>query len=218
MKEHGILMTPGNTTAIDEGRKGMTRRLTGLAEINKEPDRWTIIGSLSGGSSCETVVFEDDHCERRTVRAPYAVGDRLYIKEPYQITEGDLDTYRVWGKYQRDYKDFSVGLTVDEFTRWFKRKNRFGRTSGMFMYKSLARKWLKVTAVRVERLQDISEDDAIAEGVTLVKHIDEGGHWEFMGFQTDTPLEAFFDGWHSLHGDDKNEWVRVVTFEKIVKE
>lgn len=77
---------------------------------------------------------------------------------------------------------------------------------------------LIVTDVRVERLQDISEDDAIAEGVEEVS--DDGP--VLTGIPCGTIYadhrSAFRDLWNSLHGPgswDANPWVAAITFRPV---
>lgn len=88
---------------------------------------------------------------------------------------------------------------------------------------------LEVTAVRVERLQDISEEDATAEGAEQTHNEKcRGGHpmpnWSLTG-QTDhanclgTPKYAFNHYWNSINGPDaweKNPWVWIVEFKRLL--
>ncbi len=91
------------------------------------------------------------------------------------------------------------------------------------MPKEAARIFLRVTGVRVERLQDITLDDAIAEGCQG-KFIGSGecvgAGWEIL------PEDEFADLWDSTikksdldkYGWDANPWVWVIEFERISKE
>jgi hypothetical protein len=75
---------------------------------------------------------------------------------------------------------------------------------------------LKVTDVKVERLQDISEADAIAEGVEC---FDQGCSVEGLRGLYDYPESAFAALWESINGEaswDANPWVVAYTFERIV--
>lgn len=79
-----------------------------------------------------------------------------------------------------------------------------------------ARTFLTVTGVRIERLQDISEADAIAEGVERIAY----GPFEIDGHpvhpMTSTYYDAFAALWDSIHGPgawDANPWVWVYNFE-----
>lgn len=73
---------------------------------------------------------------------------------------------------------------------------------------------LEITAVRVERLQDISETDAIAEGVNV--HPDHQGKPRGSIY---SPVQAYRDLWESINGPDAwtvNPWVWVVEFRRVV--
>jgi len=93
-------------------------------------------------------------------------------------------------------------ITKAEWDKWENRKSQFGKTPGRFMYKSLARIWLEITGVRVERVQEITQSDCISEGIC-------------------PHLPCYFQKlWDSLNakrgfGWDKNPWVRVIEFKKI---
>lgn len=78
---------------------------------------------------------------------------------------------------------------------------------------------LEITAVRVERLQDISEDQAKAEGVRLYTDHDELGEWWHVdGIETYSadPRKSFELLWSSVGGDwVANPWVWVVEFKRV---
>jgi hypothetical protein len=79
---------------------------------------------------------------------------------------------------------------------------------GMFMPRWASRITLEVTGIRVERLQDISEADANAEGVKHSLHL-PGGRFA---------RENFAHLWWTIHGDeswDANPWVWVVEFRRL---
>ena len=84
------------------------------------------------------------------------------------------------------------------------------KRSPLFMPKWAARIWLEVTDIRVERLQDISEEDAIREGI---------GNW--IQVQVDTePSVVFKDMWDSINAKrgyswESNPWVFVYDFRRI---
>jgi hypothetical protein len=71
---------------------------------------------------------------------------------------------------------------------------------------------LRMTDIRVERLQDISEDDAWAEGARRTD-------WEYEdGECCDTDREAFSHLWNTIYGPgawDANPWVWVIEFERV---
>jgi hypothetical protein len=146
MKERGILFTPANIKLIRDKRKWQTRRV-----IVPQPELTETCGfswkghvygmSISGGLIETGRFFAESEC-RYGKR-----GDRLYIKEGV-ITHVSIP--QLVGYYMD-------GCRVTE--QWEK------RLTAMFMAKRYARTWLEITDVRVERLQDISEEDAEAEGI-----------------------------------------------------
>ncbi len=92
-----------------------------------------------------------------------------------------------------------------------------------FMPREAARIFLKVTNVRVERLQDISEEDARAEGcITFHDKTGDGKFEDVLEFDL-TARDAFCELWQRLnlkrgYGWETNPWVRVYEFERISKE
>lgn len=132
---------------------------------------------------------------------PYgARGDWLYVKEGVIIS---ADSGRLLNYY------------MDEPRRpqpWEK------RLTAMFMAKRYARTWLEITQVRVERLQDISEADALSEGAmewwnTLPRAKQEAIYCGGAG-----PCAAYQMLWDSInrkkHPWSSNPWVWVITFKK----
>lgn len=98
------------------------------------------------------------------------------------------------------------------------------------MPKEAARIWLEITYIRVQRLKDISEEDAIAEGIekhetfgySCYKCLKEGHILPDIcndGFY-ENPKDSFLSLWQSINGIDswnKNPWVWVVEFKRIEK-
>jgi hypothetical protein len=96
----------------------------------------------------------------------------------------------------------------------------------IFMPKAACRIWLKVTDVRVERLQEITEEDAIAEGIEKYGPFGEykgskhpgGGMMKFGAYGKAS--RAYEDLWESINGNGswkKNPWVWVIDFKQINK-
>ena len=151
--------------AIREGRKTVTRRLGGLKEINKEPDAWTFVKAVriippvrEGDYICQ---HSDGHCI--VIKPRYQVGEVVYIKEANKLRASD-DGWDV--QYKDGYIkpcNIAVDLSTDEqFFAWTKNWR-----SPLFMPAWAARTFIQFTDVRPERLQTITEEDAVAEGITL---------------------------------------------------
>jgi hypothetical protein len=108
--------------------------------------------------------------------------------------------------------------TKRETYGWFKR-------SSLFMPYKAARIFLEITDIRVERLQDISEADAIEEGIEsnlyLNKNEDPILSYKIYGTKKDwdeSPIVSYYSLWESINGKDSwdlNPWVFVITFKKL---
>ena len=135
-----ILFNTEMVRAILDGRKTCTRRLVRF--LPGENPQWT--GYIRDG-----MMLYNGRNETCIIKAPYQPGDTLYVRETWMDYAGltmykaDCDIYRL------DSLNFA-GF------RWI---------PSIHMPKEAARIWLKVTNVRVERLQEITEDGCIAEGV-----------------------------------------------------
>lgn len=144
-------------------------------------------------------------------RCPYGVpGDRLWVKETFYETEsapfddGKLSVdvlYRADGDFDGDMHHAGC--------KW---------QPSIHMPRWASRITLEVTSVRIERLQDISVEDAIAEGVPTVgvNFVDFSKEPDEDGFSD--PRASFETLWESLHGPgswDANPWLWVIWFKRI---
>lgn len=150
-----ILFSTEMVQAILAGRKTQTRRVKGLDEINDNKDIFRYSGNDYFDSDARFYAkFESGlDCSQkpnemyRFVKADIKKGDILWVRETF------------------------AEVPETAFGNKFIFKSTFDRTfSGpwkpsLFMPKEAARIFLKVTNVRCERLQDISEEDAISEGI-----------------------------------------------------
>jgi hypothetical protein len=138
---------------------------------------------------------------------PYgAPGDRLWVREAWR-THAAFDAIP-----PRDLTTRSLHYEADG-------KIQSGKLRpGMFMPRWASRITLEVTGVRVERLQDISEADARAEGINMQPRLagyskDAGCKWEPAN-----PIQVFCNLWESLNGQgswDANPHVWVVEFRRL---
>lgn len=100
------------------------------------------------------------------IKPKYKVGDILYLKEPYKITH----SHNIWYvNYKFDEQaielPFSWGHKGLEKLCIQQEKSKSGWLNKLFMPAWCARKFIKITNVRAERLQDITEEDCFREGV-----------------------------------------------------
>jgi len=161
----GILVKPDMHKAIREGRKTQTRRLAGLKEINQEPDKWKYrsIANIPSG-----FFFLSDDGLERTIHPRYQVGEVVYIKEAWAVIKlhdslkpSEIPAY---GRLPRWYKLDDPSPRDTQCNPW--PEGNMGKwRSPLFMPAWVARDFIKITDVRAERLQEITEEDAIKEGI-----------------------------------------------------
>jgi len=107
-------------------------------------------------------------------------------------------------------------------TGWYKRLARF-------MFRKHSRIFLKVTDIHVECLHDISQEDAVAEGIKPIQSFESGTgiskrqmfeNYLPMGYMEVLPIDSFKSLWIKINGQqswDSNPWVWVISFEKTEK-
>lgn len=188
-----------------KGKKTQTRRTHGLEIVNANPDQYEI-DSWGFIESFDSYCIEFIHKKNKkagiiTCKPKYQVGDIVYLKENYCFDEdGEII-------YQCD-------VPVE------KRKN-FTWKSKLMMPEANARYFVEITGIRCERLTDISEVDAIAEGVETIG-VPYTFHWLYKDYQKNntqgftSPVDSFFSLFASINGREvinHNPYVFVYEFE-----
>ena len=191
-----ILFNTEMVRAVLDGRKICTRRLVKF--LPGENPQWT--GYIRDGLMLYN--GKNEPCIRK---APYQPGDILYVRE-------------TWGYPIALNSDKQYVFRADEVAEsGFKNDSHIWHPS-IHMPKEAARIWLKVTNVRVERLQEISTESALAEGAD--KYIHTNGELDenmtitsFIGIWNSTIKKADLDryGWNA------NPWVWVIEFGRCGK-
>ncbi|KKM80060.1 hypothetical protein LCGC14_1343620 [marine sediment metagenome] len=221
MKETGLIFSTDMVKAIQDGRKTQTRRI-----IKPQPHEEEY---LEVGNFTPALIDKDGEMYpadyqifgaytsdgELTWKCPYGqVGDRLWVRETFAI--GSY-THKKWAEIH--YKAGGSLLIFKGWNDWLEKNTQYGGStvgdgdkwrSSRFIPKWASRITLEITEVRVERLNQITEEDAIAEGA-IVKHsedTDEAGYSFRLGF---------IDLWDSLNakrGDwASNPWVWVISFK-----
>ena len=199
-----ILFNTEMVRAILDGRKTCTRR------ICKDANECTVPDMEFYNADRRTYAVHNfvdkEHTEQLSTAertCPICTGDILYVRETWKKAPNGYYYYEDW---QRN--------DIADVTKW---------KPSIHMPKEAARIWLKVTDVRVERLHEITEDGAKAEGA-----IDNRGFIHSPENEYDrihTAREHFIRIWNSTikksdldrYGWDANPWVWVIEFERCEK-
>lgn len=223
-----LLFSAPMVRAMLDGRKTVTRRALTRARVFGTPERpaWTLAGDKlqralqnadrwralgEDGWFWESDAFPWQAPATRTgwmADIGYSIGDLRWVREPWR-THRDFDHLAP--------RDIPVGSTIQcDATGPTFDEGLSGRSRpGMFMPRWASRLTIRVTGVKVERLQNISEEDAIAEGIAPAP----GGWWSGMEGQAGTtPRVAYRLLWNVINGPDAwtaNPWVVAITFETI---
>lgn len=221
MKERPILFSGPMVRALRDGSKTLTRRV-----VKPQPTHFNPVGVPrrvvpTGGPS-------------DVIRCPYGQpGDRLAVRE----------TFYAWGRWEtrysakkgRDEWHFvdmtlecgrSYAYDTDEDTPMIVTRRStvvplWWRRPAIFMPRAASRITLEITSVRVERLQDISEADAMAEGTTPIP--DPCDHVRLacadIGCSGPQPYRVGFRSlWQDINGPESwaaNPWVWVIEFRRL---
>jgi hypothetical protein len=177
--------------------------------------------------------FYDVH-ERKEVKAkcPYGrPGDVLYVRESW--FPAAINGERVLIAYYDQDAANAIEIAPANNSFYWKQMQKSRMIPSIHMPKEAARIWLKVTDIRVERLQDISEADAIAEGLKCITKdgklykfgipdsdgypgTDDSG-WPWQEWEARAE-DAYKKLWKKINGReswDANPWVWVISFEVL---
>ena len=236
MTDRPIIFSGEMVRAILDGRKSQARRIVkaevdfvgGSGDDINDPCNW---GFEDGEHGTGWWLLKGDQFGQQ-IPCPYGQpGDRLWVRETWGVSPGfdasfdaarrdeplpgvvvrrpasawhDLILYRADGGIFSDKQKWRPSIHMP---RW------------------AARIWLEISGIRGERVQDISEEDAKAEGVEKMKVFPK----DFNPFRNKLhghlpPLEescyrhSFACLWNKLHGPDawdRNDWVWVIEFKRI---
>ena len=206
MKERPILFSGMMVRAILEGKKTMTRRI-----CKHQPP-----------NGVERIALDmwDDGVK---IHNPYGwKGDRLWVRETWSIISHPAPLYGPPDNEILYRADFSYDASPLQWgDKW---------RPSIFMPRSICRILLEIINIRVERLQDITEEEAIAEGIEPIPFADskkkdnmftvttpEGDKYNYSS-NFKTAKEAFKALWQSINGPgswEQNPWVWVIEFKKL---
>ncbi|EMF5052079.1 hypothetical protein RGO66_000519 [Serratia marcescens] len=197
MKERPVIFNGEMVRAILDGRKTQTRRVMKVQPESSGFGLRFITESLNNRDTGKYFWSQSDACGINKPRSkpfpcPFGrVGDRLWVRETF----GDCGNRLV---YRADTEDGAAS----QVKRW---------VPSIHMPREACRILLEITAVRVERLNDISEEDARAEGCCYGRG---GGVPDFAV----TPADHFPTLWASIYGEESwraTPWVWVIEFRRV---
>jgi len=193
MEERPILFSGEMVSAILDGRKTQTRRV-----IKPQPPAlWDACAKVDSVFCFYRASDPDFHGYKK---CPYGQpGDRLWVREAFAT-----DIPGCPGEYRLSYRADHIDPLGDGPTRikW---------TPAIHMFREYSRINLEVVSVRVERVQDITDEDVFAEGIEPFSN-------RFYNLHTDR--DVFARLWDSInlkrgYGWDSNPWVWVVEFKRL---
>lgn len=218
VKERGMIFNGGMVRAILDGRKTQTRHAL-------TPRHLKMIEAASLIGECYPLESGADHENSQSYYREWCpfgiVGDRIWVRETYQ---GPLFDYEQMEAYLEDGSKFEKpefcvykadGKPAPEFFDADDNLHCRWRPS-IHMPRWASRITLEITGVRVERLNDISDEDAKAEGVPK-SHKFPDTYLTPKGDFADADI-AFQRLWESIHGEENwqaNPWVWVIEFKRI---
>lgn len=234
MKEKGILFSAPMVRALLAGTKLQTRRAMkpqpsdswspfSLGEVHKMRDGEFVLDRNGGPIVIGYGPSNEDGDE--AYPCPYGQPcDRLWVRETFAIVPrtayarsiGVQQVIRKDDPYNHDAAVFRADWDLSPPGRW---------RPSIHMPRWASRITLEITDIRVERLQDISEEDAFSEGVTeLPLQKGESGAWWTADVSAGKKLhaqslvKAYKALWESINGEgswDKNPWVWCITFRRM---
>lgn len=224
MRERPILFNGDMVRAILDGRKTQTRRLLELPE----GEYWSDVPEMA------------KQYLPKAFKSPYGcAGDRLWVREKLEVRAENISfsmpetgqtidgvyygmnsAQEYWWVYSSDKEPID-----DWYSDWSYYKNKKDVCPSIHMPRWASRITLEITNVRVERVQEISLDDARAEGITeyLTEFTDKQcTESEADMWRNKTSIENFADLWNSIYkkkgnGWDVNPWVWVYEFKLVEK-
>ncbi|WMY75394.1 hypothetical protein RHD99_05390 [Buttiauxella selenatireducens] len=232
MKERGMIFNGEMVRAILDGRKTQTRRVMKVQPKQSETrpgDFWfssnklksmVHVSDLIPGNSPITDyhLFLQEHC------CPFgSVGDRIWVRETFRVMGCATDVARLMYKASERNSFTESTRTVPVATCTKQPLHKW--TPSIHMPRWASRILLEITAVRVERLNAVTEDDARAEGVSTAMWFAGKGvpedEWENLAYTDQikaSHTNKFATLWESIYGEKSwqaNPWVWVIEFRRV---
>ena len=211
MTDRPIIFSAPMVRALLDGRKTQTRRIISTKGS----------ANLFDGGWTDSYVMDPGNADWRARHVKFAPGDRLYVREAHGLVPASA--YRMSDGVEQivsPYADWTACIFREGFDR---SQGGIRWRPSIYMPRWASRLTLIVTDVRVQRLQDITEADAIAEGCLMDPEPNDDGshvpaeiaHERGGDIGWDSARDWFADLWNSLYGPDAwaaNPWCVALTF------
>ncbi|MBZ6397243.1 MULTISPECIES: hypothetical protein [Pantoea] len=228
MRERPIIFNADMVRAVLDGRKTQTRRIMReQPEVIPKEDEFDQPGFWIPFNAGKTMVRNED----MYIACPFGLkGDRLWVRETWSVVSHAFDDDGLMIDYAPDRpakavhekpfgRGYYSGHAIYAADGGFTWGDDDGCVDGRSCWKPsihmprwASRITLEITGVRVERLNSMTESDALAEGCN-------GGHDSIPGYMySATPHEHFHHVWQSIYGADSwqaNPWVWVIEFTRV---
>jgi hypothetical protein len=229
MKERPILFSAPMVRAVLSGAKTQTRRP--VTARGWDPQELPFVGQVDHGAKVGLNAYFKSGVDGFGVACPYGrVGDRLWVREAW--SPDHIHVYPCWTYVYRADSQFDHVNTKEHLSECrYEREGvkhfeclaceSFKWRPSIHMPRQASRILLEVTSVRVERLQKISEADAIAEGISGPHDV---GYTAYRVPEDSKPryssaagaFEALWDSINSKRAPwASNPWVWVIGFKRI---
>lgn len=207
-----IIFSTPMVKAILAGRKSQTRRILKTTRENdafygysNDPDvSWPADYGFG-------VLMGRKYYDNEAIKCPYGkVGDILYVRETWCW---DYKDYPERTEKYYFYKADTPENYLASGERWY---------PSIHMPRAAARIFMKITDISVERLQDITEEDAKAEGVDVLKQGPVVTYRNYLNLTTvyANPVDSFRTLWTKINGLEswnENPWIWKISFQRIEK-
>lgn len=210
MKERPILFSTEMVEAILDGRKTQTRRIVKQLENETNNNTSYRLANIIDRFSLESIPQIVEAHKPDEWHSKYPNPNPIICKYGQ---EGDILWVReTWatGKHGTDGTEYLYKAGSDDYfqDKW---------KPSIHMPKEACRLRLKIKSIRIERLQEISEQDAIAEGIELIGNRYKQYLQTRLDKTVENPIYSYMTLWESINGIgswEKNLYVWVIEFER----
>lgn len=215
MTDRPILFSAPMVRALLDGRKTQTRRV--IRNVRQDNSITIRKPTKKKMGTCTHVIDACEFPQLLPIRAK--AGDRLWVREAHYLTDDGDSEYAVFAEDEASvaahiedmHKIMASHPSIDwsRHLRW---------RPSIHMPRWASRLTLTVTDVRVQRLREISEEDAIAEGLEVVGNFPRTQYRDYSRtvVGTGVPQLSFMTLWDSLNAKrapwDSNPWIAAYTF------